>query len=161
MFIPFDQISADARLWVYTSSRALSRAEAEQVENTLKEFISHWETHGKPLRASAQVVESQFVLLAVEEDFQQPSGCSIDASVKVLADLEQELNINLLEQGKVAFRHEDRIKVCRFPELKSVITAQELQAGSSVFNTLARQKADWESQKEQPAGQTWLSRYFS
>lgn len=161
MFIPFEELSEEARLWIYTVSRPLTEEEVRQTEAALQTFVERWETHGKPLRASAKVSQGRFILIAVEEGHQSASGCSIDASVGTLRELEAALGVNILDQGKIAFRHEDRTEVIAFPELKTAIAAGKIQSDTTIVNTQARQKREWETQSEQPAAQTWLKRYFS
>ena len=81
MFISFDQITPEARLWVYQANRSLTADEAAAIETAIRPALDEWAAHGHPLLASARVVAGRFLLVAVDEGAGLPSGCSIDASV--------------------------------------------------------------------------------
>ncbi len=161
MFIPFEHLQDSARLWIYTIIRELNEQEVELVEQKIVSFVEQWQTHGKPLRASAKVEEQRFILIAVEDDYQSASGCSIDASVGVLRELETELQVDILNQGKVTFQNtQGEAQMSTLPNIKKLVAEEVLQKESPVFNTLAKTKGEWLTQRTQMAHQTWLKRYF-
>ena len=77
-----------ARVWVHVANRRMTKDEACMVQLHLEQFVAGWQAHGAALTAQALVVNGWMVVLAVDERLQQPTGCSIDASVSVLKQIE-------------------------------------------------------------------------
>ena len=75
MWVPFEQLPASARLWIFSSPVPL---DTDLLLPPLQEFIRSWTAHQQDLRASASLSEGYFMLLAVDEAQTSASGCSID-----------------------------------------------------------------------------------
>ncbi|WP_017730167.1 hypothetical protein [Nafulsella turpanensis] len=161
MYIPFDTLSAQARVWVYQASRPLTETEQALIEKTAPDFLESWATHGKPLKASYKLFHDQFLVIGVDENHQQASGCSIDSSVAFVQALEKELGLSFMDRGKVAFVLEDKIYMEPLPSLKRSIEAGKITADTQTFNNLVSNKQELEEKWLQPAKETWLKRYFS
>jgi hypothetical protein len=52
MFIPFDNLPEESRIWIYQSNRKFSDEEIAEIESDLKSFIENWSAHGTSLEAS-------------------------------------------------------------------------------------------------------------
>ena len=76
-----------ARVWVHVANRRMTKDEACNVQLHLDQFVAGWQAHGAALMAQALVVNGWMVVLAVDERPQQPTGCSIDASVSALKQI--------------------------------------------------------------------------
>ena len=161
MYIPFNTLSAEARVWVYQASRPLNEVEQSLIEKTALDFLESWATHGKPLKASYKLFHEQFLIIGVDEGHQQASGCSIDSSVAFVQALERELDLSFMDRGKVAFIVEDKIFLEPIPQLKSSIAAGKITADTKTFNNMVTSKQELEEKWLQPAKETWLKRYFS
>ena len=77
-----------ARVWVHVANRRMTKDEACKVQLHLDQFVAGWQAHGAALTAQALVVNGWMVVLAVDERTQQATGCSIDASVSALEQIE-------------------------------------------------------------------------
>lgn len=161
MYIPFDTLSAHARVWVYQASRPLTEVEQSLIEKTAPGFLESWATHGKPLKASFKLFHEQFLVIGVDENHQQASGCSIDSSVAFVQALEKELDLSFMDRGKVAFIVDDKIYLEPLPQLKSSIASGRITADTKTFNNMVSSKQELEEKWLQPAKETWLKRYFS
>ena len=76
-----------ARVWVHLANRRMTKDEACMVQLHLDQFVAGWQAHGAALTAQALVLNGWMVVLAVDERPQQPTGCSIDASVSALKQI--------------------------------------------------------------------------
>lgn len=161
MYVPFNELSRGARVWVYQSDRPLSEAEVSLIEGAAPAFLDGWATHGKPLKASFQLLHNQFLVLAVDEAAQMASGCSIDSSVSFVKALEKELQLNFMDRSKVAFALEDQVYLEALPKIKNSIEQGKITAETKTFNTLVSSKQELEENWLLPAKDTWLKRYFS
>ena len=63
-------------------------------------FMEQWTRHGSNLRGSFTIKYNQFLVLAVDEDFNAISGCSIDASVHFVQELEKIFNVEMMNKNE-------------------------------------------------------------
>lgn len=56
--------------------------------------LNQWAAHGQALLASSKVIDNRFIIIGVDEGFHVPSGCSIDASVRSLQEIGQQVSNN-------------------------------------------------------------------
>lgn len=160
MYIPFEQLPAHSRVWIYQAERILTEKEIEIVKQRLTRFCEGWNTHGNGMPTSFDIFDQQILILAVDESGLGASGCSIDSSVKVLKELESMLGVNLTDQGKVSVRNSSGdLKVFPALGLKSKVQAGELTLEQEVINPQIRTKADLH-QLWQPVRNSWLNKYF-
>jgi hypothetical protein len=160
MYIPFDSLSAHARVWVYQADRPLSEVEVALIEKTSPAFLDSWATHGKPLKASFRLFHNQFLVIGVDEGHQVASGCSIDSSVSFVQALEQELEVSFMDRGKVAFVSGNKVFLEPIPQLKRSIASGRITEDTQTFNNLVASKQELEENWILPAKETWLKRYF-
>jgi hypothetical protein len=97
----------------------------------------------------------------VDESQLGASGCSIDSSVRVLRDIENEMDIDLLNQGKVSFiKSEGDLEVNSILGIKSKVTEGILQAETIVLNPVVQSKSDLEKNWKIKAKESWLGKFF-
>ena len=160
MYVAFDQLPPQARVWIYQASRPLSGPEIVGVMPALARFAEEWTSHGRSLLASAEFRHQQFLVVGLDEGVAGASGCSIDASVRFVAQLEQQLGVELLEKSRLAFWQAGTVRVLRRPELKPAAAAATLTPDTPYFDNTVATKGELDTHWPRPAGQTWLARYF-
>jgi hypothetical protein len=160
MFIPFNSISPQSKVWIFQAERAMSGQELQVVEEKLRAFTESWAAHGEPLKTSFTVKFNQFIILAADESHHSPSGCSIDSSFRVLKELEQIVGIQLFDRNLVAFKAGDQVIVIPLRELKQKFASGTLNPDTLAFNNLITTKAELTEQWMVPASKTWLRRYI-
>lgn len=150
---------ADARLWVYQSSRVLSDAEINSIEKAGQEFIENWAAHGVDLKASFDVLHSRFVIIAVDEKQAAASGCSIDKLVHFVKELGQQLNLDFFDRMHVAYRGKNNeILSCSLQEFEKLASQSIVNASTIVFNNMVTTKQAFDNEWEVPVKQSWQSR---
>jgi hypothetical protein len=158
----FAPLPAHARVWVYQAGREMTDQEVTAARQVLRAFVQTWDSHGQPLAAAAEVLHARFVVLAVDQEDQAPSGCSIDKSVAVIRQLEQQLGTSLLDRGQVAYvAANGDLATVALPQLKAAVAAGELGPDTLVFNPLVADLGQLRTQFVVPAARTWLARYFA
>lgn len=160
MFVPFESLPPSARLWIFQAERKFSASDLTIIASHLQLFTNEWAAHGQPLRASFQVRDDRFIILAVDEDVHQASGCSIDGSTRAIKELGDLLQQDLFKRDIVSFRMGDKIETVALSELKARFNAGEWDENTLTFNTLVADKKHLESDWLLPAGNTWLKRYI-
>jgi hypothetical protein len=160
MNVAFDHLSPHARVWIYQASRPLAEEELMPLLPRLAAFTEEWTSHGRQLAAAAQFLHRQFLVIGLDEAVAGASGCSIDASVRFVQELEQRLGVQLLEKSRMAFLHQGELRLLTRRELRAAIAAGEVQPDTLYFNNTVTTKAQLDDQWPAPAGQTWLASYF-
>lgn len=160
MYIPFQQLPPHARLWIYQASRPLTDAEVAALQPVLTRFVEEWTSHGYQLQASAQVFHNQFLVIANDEDVHSPSGCSIDASVRFVKQLEQELNLSFFDRTQLAFLQDDKVVVIPLKAIKEEVSAGVLTPDTLYFDNTVSTAGQLQQAWPRRAQETWLSRYF-
>lgn len=160
MYLPFDQMPEYSRVWVYQADQKFSEPDEEVLRDRMKSFCEGWNSHGNLMPTSFDIVENQILLLAVDESNLGASGCSIDSSVRTLRELENMLNINLTDQGKISLKKSTgEMKVISALGVKSKVTSGEIDLETEVINPMIRVKADLKN-LWQPVRNSWLNKYF-
>ena len=87
-----------SRVWVYQSNRAFTESEVSDLKKCLGNFNLSWEAHGKKLNSAIELYYNQFIVIFVDESFQDATGCSIDKSVALMKDIEVKFGVEMLAQ---------------------------------------------------------------
>ena len=160
MFVEFDKMPDTSRIWIYQSNREFSSEEENVIKRNTKKFIDNWTRHGDDLKGSFTMVYNRFVVIAVDENFANVSGCSIDASVRFIQQIQSELNVDLLNKLHIAFKTNDDVNSVSLNDFRSFIASDKITQDTIVFNNLVNTKADFESKWEVPAKESWHQRLF-
>jgi hypothetical protein len=160
MHVPFTAISPDSRIWIFQADRPMTADELKITESKLREFTGEWAAHGQPLRASFSIRHNRFIILAADESHQNPSGCSIDSSVRTLKEIEGIAGIQLLGRNQVAFMIKDQIVQVPLTALKEKFKQGILNEDTLTFNNLITTHGQLEAAWLVPAGKTWVKRYI-
>jgi hypothetical protein len=161
MYVPFDEMPKDARIWVYQADRPFDEQEKTWIISKLVAFCNQWNTHGAQMPSSFDLKFDQFIILSVDESQLGASGCSIDSSVRIMREIEVKLNINLLDSGKVAYLEGENVRVAFLPDIKKHVVEGSLQSNSRMFNPSVSKIADLNDQWLIEANKSWLKKYFA
>jgi hypothetical protein len=77
MFVPFDSLPEESKIWIYQSNRKFSDEEIQEIEKDLTSFLEDWSAHGQQLEASFVTKYNRFIIIAVNQEVQAATGCSI------------------------------------------------------------------------------------
>ncbi len=160
MWIDFDKLPDNARVWVYQANRPLSDGDVNAITNALQPALSQWAAHGQALLASARVIENRFVVVAVDEGYNLPSGCSIDASVRTLRQLGESLDIDFFDRSAAVRTTIGTVQTIDLPVIRGAVSDGSLTPETTVFNTLVKTKAEFLTNWHLRAADSWLRRYF-
>ncbi len=160
MYIPFEDLPGNSRIWIYQSSRKFSDEEVAEIEKDLTEFLDNWSAHGAALEASFTIRYNRFIILAANQEVQANTGCSIDASVAFIQNLEQKYEVDLLDKMNVAFKQGEFITYKTLLEFKKLAKEKSVSGNTIVFNNLVNTIEEWNESWEVPANESWHSRFF-
>jgi hypothetical protein len=160
MHVAFDQLPATARVWIYQAARPLTEPEVVTALPLLAHFSAEWTSHGRNLLASAEVLHQQFLVIGLDEGVADASGCSIDASVRFVAQLEQRFGVELLDKSRLAFLQNGVVQLLKHNEIKAAVAAGTVGPDTFYFDNTLATKGELDTHWPRPAAETWLARYF-
>lgn len=160
MYTPFETLPDESKIWIYQSNRKLSDAEVAEIEEDLKAFIEEWSAHGTSLEASFLLKYNRFIILAVNQEVQQATGCSIDSSVVFIQQLESKYGIDLLDKMNVTYKQGEFLTHKSLLDFKRMAKEKAVSENTIVFNNLVNTIEEWKESWEVPASESWHSRFF-
>ena len=160
MYIPFSDIDLQSRVWIYQADRKLTDEEVGIITQTLKASLDNWEAHGQPLTASGKVFEHRFVVIAVDENDELPSGCSIDKSVHWIQAIGASMNINFMDRSLAYIGGDGEIHTIPVPNIKQAVIDETISPSTIIFDNQVATKARWMNHWKMAAADSWLNRYF-
>ena len=160
MFVDYENLPNNSRVWIYQSNREFTEEEINYISNKAKSFIEQWTKHGSDLQGSFTIKYNQFLVLAVDEGFNNVSGCSIDASVHFVQELEKVLSLDMMDKMNISFKVGDHINVVKMNAFKQFAKENKITSETVVFNNMVSTKEDLEASWEVPADQSWHKRFL-
>ena len=160
MLVNFDSLDKTSRVWIYQSSKSFTIEEIEIIKSKIEEFIESWTRHGDDLKASYKIVYNHFIVLAVDERFNDVSGCSIDASVNLIKQIEKEFDTNLTDKLNISFKVGEAINIVKLSDFQEYAKENKITSNTIVFNNLVNTKADFDENWEVTANKSWHKRFL-
>ncbi|QQS30981.1 MAG: hypothetical protein IPM47_08700 [Sphingobacteriales bacterium] len=152
----YENMPPSARTWIYQSSRPFTSEEIPVVNQLLEEFATQWVRHGKLLKSWAGILHRQFIVLMVDEEALSAGGCSIDASTRMLKQIEHTYQLNLFDRLTIAYRNENgQIATAPRHAFEALLAQGIVTDNTPVFNNLISTKSGLETEWEVPLHQSW------
>lgn len=161
MFVEFDALPSESKIWIFQASRKLTGTELALIKEKLNDFTESWESHGKPLKASFRIYYDQIIILAADEGYTMASGCSIDKSVELLKQLENNLKVSLLDRSLVAYKNDQLLETVAFNQLSGLVKNKEITPDTLILNNSLTNISDLKKNWVIPAKESWISKYFT
>ena len=161
MLVSFESLPKNSRIWIFPSSEEIDFRKKIKIRERLVKFISDWTSHNKNIQAGFELPYNRFIVIALNQNLQNASGCSIDALMNLIQIFEKEFNLILLDRMNVLFR--DKTKKIEYLTLKDfikMVKSKSINSKTIVFNNLVVNKEEYMKSWEVPALNSWHSRYF-
>ena len=160
MWVNFDELPLQSRVWVFQSNRIMSASEQSSIDTAVKEFVQKWSTHGVQMLASHVLYHNCFVVIAADEQKQSASGCSIDSFTALFKAFGTKYNLSFFDRFSIAYKLKDEVLISNLNEFKKLIAEGRVTQDSLVFNNLIDQRQDLYSKWEIPLKESWQKRYL-
>lgn len=160
MFVDFEELPEDAKVWVYPSSRKFYPNEIEAIEEKVKTFIESWKSDDETFKASYQFLHNRFIVIAADDITTPLKNIDIDASVSFILGLEQEYEIALLDRMNVCFKQGEHVQYKDLKDFKKLLKNKALTGKSIIFDNLITTKQDFENFWEIPIEESWYNRFL-
>lgn len=156
MNIPFKDMPANARVWVYAANRPLSTDEQQAIQTAGEAFIETWTAHQQQLKASFALQHGHFIIIGVDEGYNEVSGCGIDKSVHFVQQLEKTYNLSLFNRLQLELWQHDQVLLTNKQNLAVMLQQGLVNKQSPVFNKTINTKADFDQHFLIPLEQSWV-----
>jgi len=161
MLVDFNTLPETSRIWIYQASRSFTETEIEDIKQKLDVFIENWTAHGGDLQAGYEIKYKRFIVIALNQSLNAATGCSIDASVHFIQQLEKEYNVDLMDKMNVSYKQGEFIAYKPLIEFKKMAKQRAVSKNTIVFNNLVANKAEYLENWEVPASESWHSRFLN
>ncbi len=157
-----DKLPGHARIWVFGTDRELQGPETAALLRAVDGFLEAWTAHGVPLRAARSWRYGRFLVVGADEDAAPPSGCSIDALVRRLKEVEDGLGFRFVGNEAVWYRDfRGEIRHTSRPGFRALVRKGRVTRESVVFdNSITRLAELRGSRWEGPASGRWQAAFF-
>jgi hypothetical protein len=137
----FLQVTSDfadnSKIWVYFSNRAFLDSEFQDIQKQFEDFSSQWKSHGAAMKNAMMLIDNQIAIISVDESLHAVSGCGIDASVKVIKDIETKYDVSFFERNWVFYKENEALKKMQLSEFKiHCKSSPNIQVVNPYFNNL-------------------------
>lgn len=146
----------DSKIWIFQSSRNFSEEEIIDIEKKLDDFMLEWNAHGAALTGAYAIPYDRFIVVAVDENRAQASGCSIDSMTRIIKAIEEKYNFGLLNRMLVSYKVANDIITLPLNEFKQKVKENQIPEEASVFHNGITKLADFEEQWESPLSESWV-----
>jgi hypothetical protein len=135
------QVTSDfadnSKVWIYFGNRVFSGSEFQDIQKQFDDFSSQWKSHGAAMKNAMMLIENQIAIISVDESHHAVSGCGIDASVKVIKDIETKYDVSFFERNWVFLKENDVLKKMQLSEFKIFCKNNpNIQVVNPYFNNL-------------------------
>lgn len=160
--VSFEALPDSARVWVYGADRDIDGEGAEKLLAETDAFLSQWKAHGVDLMSSRNWSDNRFLTIAVDQEQEGASGCSIDVLFRALKALEGQLGARLVTSGLVYYR--DRagiIHAVTRDEFGEASERGDVDGGTEVFDLSVTTLGEWRARFRSKAADSWHASLMS
>lgn len=161
MLVDFNTLPNDSRVWIYQANRSFTEEELSEIRVKLDAFIENWTAHGGDLEAGYDIVYKRFIVIGLNQNSNKATGCSIDASVHFIQQLEQEYKVDLMDKMNVSYKQGEFIAYKPLLEFKTMAKNRAISENTIVFNNLVNTIGEFKEFWEVPAKESWHSRFLN
>ena len=160
MYVAFEKLPDDAKIWIYQSSRKFYPDEIKKITQQIEGFLTSWNDNGIDIIASYQLKYNRFIIIAVDQTLDTLSIDAIDDSVGFILALQAEYNVELLDKLNVCFKQGEYVQYKDLKEFQKLLKKKAVSAKTIVFNNLINTKQELEDNWEIPITESWHSRFL-
>lgn len=151
-----NKLPDSSRVWVYQSNKALSNDEVDFIERNMDRFIQTWAAHGKDLFADFEIITPYFLVVAVDDTKVPPSGCSIDASVHFIQELQGQIKLDFFDRLNVVYQNGEKLEIDHINQLVEKVESEALRKETLVFDNMIQTLGDMKREWVKPLNETWI-----
>jgi hypothetical protein len=154
--VDFDSLPDDARVWVYGSTRQLTKDAERTMLTEVDDFLKQWAAHGNPLHSARHWDDGRFLTIGVDSTREGASGCSIDGLYRALKKLEPTIGTSIVTSGLIYYRNRDgQISAVPREEFSALSKNQSVDGDTEVFDLSVTTVGEWKARFRSRAKNSW------
>lgn len=153
--------SPQSKIWIYQSNRKFSAIETAEIQQKLDSFTAQWAAHGHQLKAKGEILYNFFIILTVDPEVANTTGCSIDASVRVIKEIETAYQVDLFNRFNMTYKVGNEVHVTNKEDFETLISIKKIDLDTTVFNNLVQTLAEFEQKWEVSLKDSWHKNIFA
>ena len=156
MLVDFKLLSDSSKLWVFQSDKIISPSNQKILINEISPFLTDWSSHGAEIKSSFEIRYDLFLIISVDEELNSASGCSIDKLTSFIIQISNEIGVDFFNRLNVAYKSDsEKINLRSLSDFKTLISEDEINEESIVFNNLIKTKKDYIEHWEVQLKNSW------
>ena len=112
------------------------------------------------MNAGYEIRYNRFIVIALDQSSQSATGCSIDASVHFIQQLEKKYGVELLDKMNVSYKQGAFVAYKKLTDFKTMAKQKAISKNTIVFNNLVATKGEYKEHWEVPASESWHVRFL-
>ncbi|MBO6606383.1 ABC transporter ATPase [Psychroserpens sp.] len=161
MLVEFNTLPEESRVWIYQANRSFTENELNEIRAKLDTFIKQWTAHGSDLQAGYTIEYKRFIVIALNQNLNAATGCSIDASVHFIQQLENDYSVDLMDKMNVSYKQGEFVAYKSLLDFKKMAKDRAISKNTIVFNNLVTNIAEFKENWEVPASESWHNRFLN
>ena len=121
MFVNFDEIPEDAKVWVYPSSRKFYTNEIPEIAEKIKKFVAEWKADDESFKASYQFLYNRFIVITADDITTPLKNSDIDDSVNFILSLQETYSVALLDRMNICFKQGEFVQYKDLKDFKKLL----------------------------------------
>ena len=155
MLVDFNTLPEESRVWIYQANRSFTEQELEEIQEKLNIFIENWTAHGSDLQAGYTIKYKRFIVLGLNQDLNKATGCSIDASVHFIQQLEKEYDVDLMDKMNVSYKQGKYVAYKTLTDFRKMAKDKAISKNTIVFNNLVNTRLEFDSKWRTAVKNSW------
>ena len=160
MLVDFNILPEESRVWIYQANRSFTEEELEEIQTKLDTFIENWTAHGSDLQSGYTIKYKRFIIIGLNQKLNAATGCSIDASVHFIQQLEKDYNVDLMDKMNVSYKQGEYVAYKTLTDFRKMAKQKAVSKKTIVFNNLVTNIAEFNENWEVPASESWHNRFL-
>lgn len=152
----FEQMPANAMVWIYASNRLLSSQDQELIRERATQFLNTWTAHDMPVMAAFDLLYGVFTVFMVDKDAGEISGCGIDKSVAFMKKLGAETGIDFFNRMGIELKTGNDLLLCDKTKAARMFEEGTIGSETLTFDKTVSTKEDFMNRFEIPVSESWF-----
>ncbi|MCB9359799.1 MAG: hypothetical protein H6587_10720 [Flavobacteriales bacterium] len=151
----------NAKVWVYQAATHLDDDDVNFLKVKIDDFIATWISHGNLLKADFDILHNLFVVLFVDEQGDRMCGSAQDASVRLMKELEEQLETEFLNRMNLSYLNNDKAIPVKMGDFAKLIEEGTITENTLVFNNTITTKKEFDTIFKAPLKNSWQAQLMA
>ncbi len=155
MLVSYEELTPEAKVFIYPGSRKLFPAELPEIEKELSKFCQELDE----IDMCFKLEYERFIVFIISE--KTPLNLEEhNALVGFIQELEKRYDLVFMDKVNVCFKQGQYVQMKEILDFKALIKNKGVSKKTIVFDHMLNTKDEYEDFWEIPAGESWLAHFF-